>query len=219
MNRPFLTLMATGLSLMPGLAHAETLPLPLTGPAYVTANEAYSAYERKDYDLAIAKAREALRQRADITRLNTLIVLAQRDKELRDHPKRYPQSRQAPGFGAAAQAFKAYDRDDFGSAAQAVTQSHRPGTQAHGLSIAADRVLAAPARSAGSGSSHHPGAGRVPGRRYVADASRSDSSSIGRAAGGCRVIAPWSKAMCPWPWTRPEKPWPGLRKSAPISNC
>src|SRR3990167_8056731 len=119
MNRPLLTLMATGLSLIPALAHAETLPLPLTGPAYVTANEAYSAYERKDYDLAIAKAREALRQRADITRLNRLIVLAQRDKDLRDHPKRYPQSRQAPGFGAAAQAFKAYDRDDFGAAAQA----------------------------------------------------------------------------------------------------
>ncbi|WP_339499007.1 bacteriophage N4 adsorption protein A [Pseudomonas silesiensis] len=123
MNRPFLTLMATGLSLMPGLVHGETLPLPLTGPAYVTANEAYSAYERKDYDLAIAKAREALRQRADITRLNTLIGLAQRDKDLRDHPKRYPQSRQAPGFGAAARAFKAYDRDDFGLAAQAARQA------------------------------------------------------------------------------------------------
>lgn len=119
MNRPLLTLMATGLSLLPAFVHGETLPLPLTGPAYVTANEAYSAYERKDYDLAIAKAREALRQRADITRLNTLIALAERDKELRDHPKRYPQSRQAPGFGAAAKAFKAYDRDDFGAAAQA----------------------------------------------------------------------------------------------------
>ncbi|ANJ56736.1 hypothetical protein PMA3_16900 [Pseudomonas silesiensis] len=123
MNRPFLTLMATGLSLMPGLVHGETLPLPLTGPAYVAANEAYSAYERKDYDLAIAKAREALRQRADITRLNTLIGLAQRDKDLRDHPKRYPQSRQAPGFSAAARAFKAYDRDNFGLAAQAARQA------------------------------------------------------------------------------------------------
>ncbi|WLG48233.1 bacteriophage N4 adsorption protein A [Pseudomonas sp. FP1742] len=123
MNRPLLTLMATGLSLIPAFAHAQTLPLPLTGPAYVTANEAYSAYERKDYDLAIAKAREALRQRADIQRLNTLIVLAQRDKDLRDHPRRYPQSRQAPGFGAAAQAFKAYDRDDFGAAALAARKA------------------------------------------------------------------------------------------------
>jgi Flp pilus assembly protein TadD len=117
MNRPLLTLLATGLGLLPALALAETLPLPLTGPAYVTANEAYSAYERKDYDLAIAKAREALRQRADITRLNTLIALAQRDKELRDHPKRYSPSPQAPGFGTAAQAFKAYDRDNFEAAA------------------------------------------------------------------------------------------------------
>lgn len=123
MNRPLLTLMATGLSLIPALALAENLPLPLTGPAYVTANEAYSAYERKDYDLAIAKAREALRQRADITRLNTLIALAQRDKDLRDHPKSYSPSRQAPGFGAAAQAFKAYDRDDFGTAAIAARKA------------------------------------------------------------------------------------------------
>ena len=123
MNRPFLTLMATGLSLLPALAHAEILPLPLSGPAYETANETYSAYDRKDYDLAIAKAREALRQRADVTRLNRLIVQAQRDKELRDHPKRYPQSRQAPGFGAAAQAFKAYDRDDFGVAAQSARKA------------------------------------------------------------------------------------------------
>lgn len=123
MNRPFLTFMATGLSLLAVAVHAETLPLPLTGPAYVTANEAYSAYERKDYDLAIAKAREALRQRADITRLNTLIALAQRDKDLRDHPTRYSASPQAPGFSSAARAFKAYDRDDFGAAAAAAYQA------------------------------------------------------------------------------------------------
>ncbi|MFS2021972.1 hypothetical protein ACEN88_36120, partial [Massilia sp. CT11-108] len=48
---------------------------------------------------------------------------AQRDKDLRDHPRRYPQSRQAPGFGAAAQAFAAYDRDDFGAAAQAARKA------------------------------------------------------------------------------------------------
>jgi len=123
MNRPLLTLLATGLGLMPALAHAETLPLPLTGPAYVAADEAYSAYERKNYDLAIAKAREALRQRPDITHLKALIVLAQHDKDLRDHPKHYPRSPQAPGFGAAAQAFKAYDREDFGAAALAARKA------------------------------------------------------------------------------------------------
>ncbi|MGV6395670.1 NfrA family protein [Pseudomonas caspiana] len=123
MKRSLLSLMVTGLSLMPVVSFAETLPLPLTGPAYQTANEAYSAYERKDYDLAIAKAREALRQRADVTRLNRLIALAERDKDMRDNPRRYPQSRQAPGFGAAAQAFKAYDRDNFAVAAQAARKA------------------------------------------------------------------------------------------------
>ncbi len=132
MNRPFLTLLATGLSLIPAFALAETLPLPLSGPAYTAANEAYSAYERKDYDLAITKAREALRQRADVTRLNTLIELAEREKKLRDQPQPLAASRPAsaaPGFVAASQGFKAYDREQFGLAAQsarkAVTQAPR----------------------------------------------------------------------------------------------
>ena len=132
MNRPLLTLLATGLSLAWALASAETLPLPLTGPAYTAANEAYSAYERKDYDLAIAKAREALRLRADVTRLNTLIELAERDKKLRDQPQTARSSRAAPatpGFAAASQGFKAYDREQFGLAAQsarkAITQAPR----------------------------------------------------------------------------------------------
>lgn len=132
MNRRFLTLLATGLSLIPAFALAETLPLPLSGPAYTAANEAYSAYERKDYDLAIAKAREALRLRADVTRLNTLIELAERDKKRRDQPRSLAASRPAgaaPGFVAASQGFKAYDREQFGLAAQsarkAVTQAPR----------------------------------------------------------------------------------------------
>jgi len=126
MNRPFLTLLATGLSLVSTLALAETLPLPLSGPAYTAANEAYSAYERKDYDLAITKAREALRQRADVTRLNTLIELAERDKKLRDQPQATASSRAAPpapGFVAASQGFKAYDREQFGLAAQSARKA------------------------------------------------------------------------------------------------
>lgn len=120
MNRALLTLLAAGLSLIPAFALAETLPLPLSGPAYTAANEAYSAYERKDYDLAIAKAREALRLRADVKRLNTLIALAERDKKLRDQPRTAKSSaaRAKPGFVAANQAFKAYDREQFGLAAQ-----------------------------------------------------------------------------------------------------
>jgi Flp pilus assembly protein TadD len=123
MKRAFVLTLAAGLVMLPALGQAEVLPLPLSGPAYAIANEAYAAYDRKDYDQAIAKAREALRQRSDFTRLNQLITLAQRDKERRDHPQRYPQARPAPGFSAAAQAFKAYDRDDFGLAAQAARKA------------------------------------------------------------------------------------------------
>jgi hypothetical protein len=126
MKRSLLSLMVAGMSLVPALSHGETLPLPLTGPAYQTANEAYAAYDRKDYDLAIAKAREALRQRADVTRLNRLIELAQRDKELRDNPRRYPQQKARPaepGFAVAAQAFKAYDRDNFALAADSARKA------------------------------------------------------------------------------------------------
>lgn len=123
MRRSLLSLMVAAASLLPALSYGETLPLPLTGPAYQTANEAYSAYDRKDYDLAIAKAREALRQRADVTRLNRLIELAQRDKDMRDNPRRHPQAKPAPGFSVAAQAFKAYDRDDFGVAAQSARKA------------------------------------------------------------------------------------------------
>jgi hypothetical protein len=57
-----------GLSVLPVLCQAEVthesppqiLPLALTGPAYEIANQAYSAYNDKDYDLAIAKAQGSL---------------------------------------------------------------------------------------------------------------------------------------------------------------
>ncbi|WP_420963301.1 NfrA family protein [Brucella sp. IR073] len=50
--------------------------LPLSGPAYRIAAEAYEAFERKDYGTAIAQAREAIRQRPDVGRLRTLLVQA-----------------------------------------------------------------------------------------------------------------------------------------------
>lgn len=125
MNRALLTLLATGLSLIPAVAAAETLPLPLSGPAYTAANQAYSAYERKDYDLAIAKAREALRLRADVTRLHTLIAMAERDKKRRDQPRTAASSAvaAAPGFMAATQGYRAYDRERFGLAAQSARKA------------------------------------------------------------------------------------------------
>ncbi|MCF5825234.1 NfrA family protein, partial [Pseudomonas syringae] len=121
MKRPFiLSLLVTGLSLSSPFSQAETLPLPLTGPAYAIANEAYMAYNRKDYDLAIAKANEALRQRADASQLRDLIALAERDKYRRDHPQRAYKTRPKPGYLEGNQALRAYARHDYnGSASHA----------------------------------------------------------------------------------------------------
>lgn len=115
-----------GLSLgvLPLLCQAQAqpqphiLPLPLTGPAFAIANEAYSAYNRKDYDLAIAKAQEALRQRDDVDRLRTLITLAERDKDRRDHPDRYPNARPRPGYLDGNRSLRAYANGDFDRAAE-----------------------------------------------------------------------------------------------------
>ncbi|RMU55624.1 bacteriophage N4 adsorption protein A [Pseudomonas savastanoi] len=118
MKRPFiLSLLVSGLGLVAPLSQAETLPLPLTGPAYAIANEAYMAYNRKDYDLAIAKAREALRQRADADQLRDLIALAERDKYRRDHPQRFPKACPKPGYLEGNQALRAYANRDYDGSA------------------------------------------------------------------------------------------------------
>ena len=112
-----------GLSVLPVLCQAEVthksppqiLPLALTGPAYEIANQAYSAYNDKDYDLAIAKAQEALRQRSDVDRLRKLIQLAERDKDRRDHPERYPGNKR--GFQSGDRSMRAYANGDYDRAA------------------------------------------------------------------------------------------------------
>ncbi len=108
-----------GLSVLPALCHAalnsaaqpQILPLALTGPAYEIANQAYAAYNDKDYDLAIAKAQEALRQRSDVDRLRKLIELAERDKDRRDHPERYPGNKK--GFQNGDRSLRAYANGDY----------------------------------------------------------------------------------------------------------
>lgn len=123
MKRSLLSLTVLGLGLIPVASHAEILPLPLTGPAYAIANEAYSAYNRKDYELAIDRAREALRQRGDVPRLEQLIALAERDRERRDHPERFPSARPKPGYLAGVQALRAYHRGNFNTAANAARRA------------------------------------------------------------------------------------------------
>jgi tetratricopeptide (TPR) repeat protein len=54
----------------------EDNELPLTGPAYQIATDAYEAFARGDYAAAIAQVREAIRQRPDVSRLKRLLVEA-----------------------------------------------------------------------------------------------------------------------------------------------
>lgn len=54
----------------------EDNELPLTGPAYQIATDAYEAFARGDYAAATAKAREAIRQRPDVARLKRLLIEA-----------------------------------------------------------------------------------------------------------------------------------------------
>lgn len=59
------------------ITHAQNSEeLPLTGPAYQIAAEAYAAFDQKDYAKAISKAREAIRQRPDVARLKLLLLMA-----------------------------------------------------------------------------------------------------------------------------------------------
>ena len=54
----------------------ENLPLPLSGPAYRVAREAFAAYGQHRYADAIAGAREAIRQRPDVPDLRLLLANA-----------------------------------------------------------------------------------------------------------------------------------------------
>ncbi|MCX4151210.1 bacteriophage N4 adsorption protein A [Paraburkholderia madseniana] len=60
----------------PQAAPSEQNALPLSGAAYRVAQEAYAAYGRGDYTGAIARAREAIRQRPDVVSLRVLLANA-----------------------------------------------------------------------------------------------------------------------------------------------
>jgi tetratricopeptide (TPR) repeat protein len=71
---------ADGAALAQSATHApqavgvERIPLPLEGAAYLVAQQAYAAYGRGDYKLALARAREAIRQRPDVVSLRLLLA-------------------------------------------------------------------------------------------------------------------------------------------------
>ncbi len=58
----------------PRAVGVERISLPLEGAAYRVAQQAYAAYGRGDYKLALARAREAIRQRPDVVSLRLLLA-------------------------------------------------------------------------------------------------------------------------------------------------
>jgi adsorption protein A len=115
-------LLATG-------AHAEdkAIELPLSGPAYRLAQQAYRAYDRGDYATAAGQAREALRLRPDAVRLQELLANALAAQKLADARAAGPswahKTAPDPAFAAAERAYKAYDRGEFDSALAAARRA------------------------------------------------------------------------------------------------
>jgi adsorption protein A len=127
------------------LAQAQG-PLPLSGPAFERADEAYKAYQQGNYDLAISKANEAIRLRPDVPRLRQLLADAQRAKA-GGRPAVTAQGKRAaaagrvarqpavapapvgsttdPAFIAADAGYKAYDRRDYAAAVTSAQEATR----------------------------------------------------------------------------------------------
>lgn len=79
---PALTVNATAA----GAPATEAEEVPLTGPAWRIADQAYRAYAQGDYDSAIRNAKEAIRLRPDVPRLKALLAYAEQGQRRRNQP-------------------------------------------------------------------------------------------------------------------------------------
>jgi tetratricopeptide (TPR) repeat protein len=121
---------------------------PLTGRAYLAAEQAYAALRNRDYATAVARAREAVNLRPDLLRLRLLLidaligaddideadavisdvlVLFPGDPDLIERQRRSAQLRAqkvaAEAYAAADGAYKAYDRKDYDAAIAAARRA------------------------------------------------------------------------------------------------
>ena len=139
--------------------------LELTGPAWALADEAYKALDRQDYELAVSKAREAVRQRPDVRRLKRLLVDALARAGRLEEAERAAgeflhandndpelsglrsQLRQQLARRPAEAAYRALERKDYAEAARSAEAavSYAPGVSAYRLllisTLIADRQL------------------------------------------------------------------------------
>ena len=159
MTPSFLLAGVLALAVGPSLAQAQQ-PLPLTGAAYDSADQAYKAYQQRDYDRAIAAAREAIRLRPDVPRLRALLADAQRAKAGGRAPAARTARAQAPAkvarpvapagkpadpaFLAADAAYKAYDQRNYGAAVTHAQEATRlaPGNRPYWLLLVNSLIAA-----------------------------------------------------------------------------
>ncbi|MFJ9450194.1 tetratricopeptide repeat protein [Herbaspirillum sp. NPDC101397] len=106
---------ALAILLAPAVVHAQmrVVPLPLSGPAYALAQDAYRASARGDYRHAEAQLREAIRLRPDVAALREqLQKIRQEQTRSRDKPSTVRDA----GYRDANAAFTAYGRKDYRNA-------------------------------------------------------------------------------------------------------
>lgn len=98
----------SALACMAPLASAQTevIPLPLSGPAYELAQDAYKASARGDYKRAMANLREAMRLRPDAQELRRQLQAVREQQQNRNAMQSVVRD---AGYAAANAAFRAYN--------------------------------------------------------------------------------------------------------------
>lgn len=111
-------------------AEDDVIELPLTGPGWKYADEAYKAYAKGDFADAAAKAREAWRLRPDVVRLKELLNTALAAQGLQQEAagekakaEKTAKTAPSPAFAAADAAYKAYARREFDAAISGARQA------------------------------------------------------------------------------------------------
>ena len=128
-----------GLALMVGGVVQAQNELPLSGPAFALADQAYKSYAQGDYRTAAEKAREAVRLRPDVASLRALLRRAEAAQTSpprvvggapgEPRPRRgaaargAPAAPLAPAFVAADAGYKAFDGGNFDAAVGHATRA------------------------------------------------------------------------------------------------
>ncbi|MFL9926831.1 tetratricopeptide repeat protein [Herbaspirillum lusitanum] len=118
---------ALALILAPAALQAQTkvIPLPLSGPAYELAQDAYRASARGDYQRAMAQLKEAMRLRPDAIALQTQLRQIQQQQQQQQGLRSLRSTTRDAGYNDADAAFRAYRRHDYQSAVQRAREAVR----------------------------------------------------------------------------------------------